>query len=60
MINAEPLHSSGCLFWLHSYALRKYVTIYIVFQEELGDYARVKEETNNEVKVQKNEMRPSR
>jgi hypothetical protein len=33
--------------------------MFIVFQEESGDDATVKEETNDEVKVKKNEMRPN-
>jgi hypothetical protein len=33
--------------------------IFIVYQEESGDDATVNEEMNNEVKVQKTEMRPN-
>jgi hypothetical protein len=55
---AEPFPSNSCLRWLHNSDLSKYVTIFIVFQEESGDDdTKVKEEMNIEVKVQKNEMR---
>jgi hypothetical protein len=58
---AEPFpSSSGSLWWLHNSDLSKCVTIFIVFQEESGDdNAKVKEEMNIEVKVQKNEVRPN-
>jgi hypothetical protein len=51
---AELFPSNSSLCWLHNSDLSKYVTIFIVFQDESGDNdATVKEEVNIEVKVQK-------
>jgi hypothetical protein len=56
---AEPFAINSCLRWLHNSDLSKYVTIFVVFQEESGDDTKVEEEMKIEVKVQKNEMRPN-
>jgi hypothetical protein len=47
--------------WLHNSDWSKYVTLFIVLQDESGDDddATVKEEVNIEVKVPKNEVRPN-